>query len=447
MFYGIGDPPAALSCYTAPQIPKVEQASARVSWWGDAGEGLAACATKLPHQSFVTCAKTEREGLAMPQAIKLDSAEFAFIQVNDAKSWSFTEITDDQGVTAVIEFQNVGGRGKRDVVLAGLLDSLRGTPVPHESHVERLLGLTTPQVRADSDLASAVSALRTAVVELRCQHDGRGMTEALGGTPKDSVLLYANINRYLQHVLKRRTPADFARAAEGAAREGFTVLKTDPFDEVRPTDTLDEIKDTARLSLKRLAAMRSAVGPDVQLQVDCHGSFNLETAAVVAEDLEKLGVTFFEDPLDYTPQAEGLGLLYEKVNLPLVAGGSGYGEDYFADLVEKGRVSITMQDVQRCGGVGVAARAGFAAARAGVKTSCHSPFGPLSLLASAHVHAAVPDSHALEHAIWEAPWRADLVEPRERVQDGRLWFPGGKGLGATLNWHTLESNGGIRWKL
>ena len=35
----------------------------------------------------------------------------------------------------------------------------------------------------------------------------------------------------------------------------------------------------------------------------------------------------------------------------------------------------------------------------------------------------------------------------ERVEGGRLWFPGGKGLGATLDWRTLESNGGVPWKL
>ena len=59
---------------------------------------------------------------------------------------------------------------------------------------------------------------------------------------------------------KSRTPADFGEAAEGAAREGFTILKTDPFDEVRPTHSVDEIADVASVSLERLAAMRAAAG-------------------------------------------------------------------------------------------------------------------------------------------------------------------------------------------
>ena len=75
------------------------------------------------------------------------------------------------------------------------------------------------------------------------------------------------------------------------------------------------------------------------------------------------------------------------------------------------------------------------------------PFGPLSNLASAHVHAATPDPHALEHALWENDWRADLIDPPEIVEDGHLVFPGGVGTGATINWRTLERVGGVRWKL
>ena len=134
----------------------------------------------------------------------------------------------------------------------------------------------------------------------------------------------------------------------------------------------------------------------------------------------------------------------DEVGIPLAAGGDDYGEETFAELVNTG-VKYTMQDVMRCGGVGVAARAGQAGAKYGAQTSCHSPFGPLSNLASAHVHAATPNPHALEHALWENEWRADLIDPPEIVEDGHLVFPGGVGTGATINWKTLERVGGVRW--
>lgn len=377
----------------------------------------------------------------MTDPVMFDSIAFAWVAANGTKSWSFAEFTDVNGETVTVECLGVRPGDGSHVVLAEFVEKLRGVPVHRDSEVEGTLGLAKEEAKANS---RAISALATAVVEFQCSYTGRSMTEALGGEPKDRQLLYANLNRYLRDVKKSRTPRDFGEAAEGAAREGFTILKTDPFDEVRPTHTVDDIFDAASVSLERLAAMRSAAGGDVSLQVDCHGAFNVETAIAIAPELERLGVTWFEDPIRRTRGAAELRRVVDRVGIPLAAGGDDFGEESIAELVEAG-VRYTMQDVMRCGGVGVAARAGQAGARSGARTSCHSPFGPLSNLASAHVHAATPNPHALEHALWENDWRAELIDPPEIVEDGHLVFPGGVGMGATINWRTLERVGGVRW--
>ena len=377
----------------------------------------------------------------MPEPVVFDRITFAWVRANEVKSWSFVEITDANGETVAVECQGLRTVDDRERIFTEFVERLRGVPIPCDGEVERLLGLTREEAQANSRV---VSALATAVVELQCRHSGLSMTKALGGEHKERQLLYANLNRYLRDVKKSRAPADFGEAAERAAREGFTILKTDPFDEVRPTHTVDEMFDVVSVSLERLAAMRSAAGDDVRLQVDCHGAFNVETAIAIAPELERLGVTWFEDPVHRDFRPAGFRTVGEKVGIPLAAGGDDYGEETFAELVEVG-VKYTMQDVMRCGGVGVAARAGQVGAKHGAQTSCHSPFGPLSNLASAHVHAATPNPHALEHAMWENDWRADLIDPPEIVEDGQLIFPGGVGTGATINWKTLERVGGVRW--
>jgi L-alanine-DL-glutamate epimerase-like enolase superfamily enzyme len=379
----------------------------------------------------------------MSESVVFDSVNFGWVPANEVKSWSFAEIHDASGEIVVVEFQNARPEDGRDKIFAEFISKLKSVSVNRDTEVEGLLGLTRDEAKANSRV---VSALCTAVVELQCRYSGESMTEALGGERKGRQLLYANLNRYLRDVKRSRTPTAFGEAAEGAAREGFTILKTDPFDEVRPTHSADEILNVAAISLERLAVMLSAAGPDVALQVDCHGAFNVETASIIAPELEKLGVTWFEDPVNHRPKVEGLRMVRERVNIPLAAGGDDYGEEIFAEMVEAG-VSYTMQDVMRCGGVGVAARAGQAAIEHGVHISCHSPFGPLSNLASAHVHAATPNPHALEHALWENDWRADLLDPPELVEKGHLTFPGGVGMGATINWKTLERAGGRRWKV
>ena len=378
----------------------------------------------------------------MPEPVIFDRIAFAWVRANEVKSWSFVEITDANGETVTVECQGLRTVDDRERVFAEFVEILRGAAIPCDREVERLLGLTGEEAQANSRV---VSALATAVVEFQCRYSGLSMTEALGGGPRDRQLLYANLNRYLRDVKQGRTPADFGKAAEGAVREGFTILKTDPFDEVRPTHTVGEIFEVASISLERLAAMRSAAGDGVALQVDCHGAFNVDTAIAIAPELERLGVTWFEDPVRHRDDLEGLSAVAEQVDIPLAAGGDDYGEETFAALVDAG-VKYTMQDVMRCGGVGVAARAGQAGAKQGAQTSCHSPFGPLSNLVSAHVHAAAPNPHALEHALWENEWRADLIDPPEIVEDGHLVLPGGAGMGATINWKTLERVGGVRWK-
>lgn len=75
--------------------------------------------------------------------------------------------------------------------------------------------------------------------------------------------------------------------------------------------------------------------------------------------------------------------------------------------------------------------------------SLHSPSGPISLLASAHATAAVPGAFPLEHAVGEVHWRADLITPAERIDNGRLHLPQAAVLGATLDWPEVRRRGRV----
>ena len=84
-------------------------------------------------------------------------------------------------------------------------------------------------------------------------------------------------------------------------------------------------------------------------------------------------------------------------------------------------------------GFAEARAAGLAVVEAGGDVSLHSPSGPVSLIGGGHATAAMPGAIHLEHAVYETDWRAEVVEPYERVEGGRLWMPEGAGLGAVLN--------------
>ena len=369
--------------------------------------------------------------------VLLDSVEFGSVVATPRTEWTFARLRDARGASADVEITAGDPTAGVARLLAEAVASLRGEAIAVESDVPGLLGLDGPRLRRDFAMATAVSALRTGVSVMQSMHDDVSLTEALGGETRASVPLYANINRGLFGT--PRAPADFAMAAERAVREGFRAVKCAPFDEMSPGSAVSR----ARPGIRRVAAVRDAVGPDVTLLVDCHSRFDVESAVIVAEELAGLGVDWFEEPVQPMEDPDGMARIASRVPVAVAGGEKGYGEELFADLVERGAVRIIMPDVKHCGGAAVASRAGRAAIDAGGGVSLHSPSGPVSLLASGHVTASMPGAMGLEHAVYEVDWRADLLSPPERVENGRLHIPPGVGLGAGLDWDELLRRGRV----
>ena len=371
--------------------------------------------------------------------MKLTIEKFASVVVTADSTWTFAVLSDGEGNSTTVEL--TAGPDSRAVAgtLADLVSDLHLEDVTDESQVEATLELSSDELRRNRVLATAVSGLRTAISQLGAMRDGVGLTEFLGGKAVESVPLYANINRSL--FATDRTPADFYRTAERAAKAGFEAFKCAPFDEVRPPSTPDRILEEAAPGLARVAAVRDAIGPDATLLVDCHSRFERDTAPLIVDELRKLNVGWFEEPVEPTEDADVLAEIACWAPMPVAGGESGYGAEFFDEILDSESVSIVMPDVKYCGGAAEAVRSGRSAIRGGRGFSIHSPAGPISLLASGHATAATSGAMRLEHAVYEADWRADLVLPTERVEKGRLWFPGGVGLGATLNWDIVQRFG------
>ncbi len=372
----------------------------------------------------------------MAESVSLASLRYASVAVNDRICWNFAEIGDDQGLTAVVETTSGG-----DVVsyLTPLMQAVAGRPIQGEADAVGIAGLTPRQLTRDFALATAVSAVRTAVVDIQAKRDGLSLTQALGGQPVESVELYANTNRHL--LTTDRRPRDFAAVAERAARDGFRTIKCTPFDEVDPKDPGADFVEAARPGLDRLAAARSAIGPGVTLLVDCHSRFDLCSALDVADELAKLDVGWFEEPVNPERDPEALAEIASRVSMPVAGGEHAYGAKFFQRLVALRAVDVAMPDIKHCGGVREAVRAAKLVADQGGRTSLHGPSGPVSILAGAHVTAAMPAALPLEFGAYECPWRADLIDPPERVHNGRLHLPTTPGLGARLNPSLLRTHG------
>ena len=134
------------------------------------------------------------------------------------------------------------------------------------------------------------------------------------------------------------------------AARGFRTIKCAPFDEVDASKTGPDAVRAARIGIERVAAVRSAIGPDVRLLVDCHRRFDLESALVVADELSRLEIGWFEEPVDTETEQDDMAEIARRVSMPVAGGESLYGVAAFEGLMQKRAAHVIMPDVMFCGG-------------------------------------------------------------------------------------------------
>ena len=337
--------------------------------------------------------------------MRVQLQQLAAVAATPRTTWTFALLSDGEGTATAVEL-TLGDRSEGvAAALAELLAALRGTDLTSELQVTERLDLPLDRLRRDVVLATATSALRTAVAQLEAARSGASLHRFLGAEPTVSVELYANINRTLHAT--DRTPADFARGAARAVRavrRGHAGSGAGPYSEAGRARA-----GAGAGGARRHWGRRPAAGRLSQPLHRRHG----------VADCRRRAPGWF----DRTAASDLLRRLRVRVRGRLLA------------------VSVIMPDIKHCGGVVEAVRAGRSALGRGGAFSLHSPSGPISLLASAHVTAAVPGALPLEHAVDEVDWRAELIAPAESIQAGRLLLPAGPGLGAVLDWREIRRRG------
>jgi galactonate dehydratase len=246
-----------------------------------------------------------------------------------------------------------------------------------------------------------------------------------GGRLRAQIRNYANINRSVED----RTPAGFAAMAERAVRNGYDAVKLAPFDGM-PRGTAAE--SFTRAGIECAAAVRRAIGEKRDLLIDAHSHFDLERGLELARRMEPLKLFWLEEVTPAQP-LENLAAINRAAKMPTAGGESIYGVRGFLPYINAGAVDIAMPDVKYCGGMLELKKIAALAEAAGMPVSPHGPASPVGDFAAAHVCAGLPNFLILEYAYGEVPWRAELIDPPERLVNGCLELPERPGLGFALN--------------
>ena len=125
-------------------------------------------------------------------------------------------------------------------------------------------------------MMSALSGIKIACWDIAGKFYNAPVANLLGGRIRDRVKMYANA-----WFVGAREPADFAKAAKKTVAMGVKALKWDPFGKAHMTLSLEEMDKAVKI----VGAVRDAVGPYVDLLIECHGRFNPFTAVEVSRQL------------------------------------------------------------------------------------------------------------------------------------------------------------------
>jgi mandelate racemase len=189
-------------------------------------------------------------------------------------------------------------------------------------------------------------------------------------------------------------------------------------------------REQMRDDLKTIAAVRAAVGDDMQLMVDFNQGLDLGEALQRCHAIDDLGLAWIEEPIVYD-NYDGYAQLAAELNTPIQIGENFYGpRDLYAALQRKA-CDYVMPDFMRIGGVTGWLRAAAIAGAAGVPMSSH-----LYPEVAAHVMRVTETAHWLEWQDWADPV---LQRPYE-VRDGLLHIPDAAGVGLEWNEEVVETN-------
>lgn len=280
---------------------------------------------------------------------------------------------------------------------------------------------------------TAISGIDIALWDILGKIHGVPCHELWGGRVRDYIRLYCHLGGGKMEDFYETDTSDAKRFGELAAQavaDGFTAFKSMAVPPTMPIEGLMPVRHAEAC----VAAMRDAVGDQIDIMVDCHARPSPRMGMLFAQALEPYGLYFFEEPC-WPESMEDIALIQRAVKTPIATGERLIGVHAFRELLEKRAVSVIQPDITHCGGLSEARKIGALAEAYRVAMAPHNPQGPVSTAASIELGFATPSYIICESVHSDVPWRNEIVSEGFTVEPkGRIVYPNKKpGLGIEIN--------------
>jgi galactonate dehydratase len=187
-----------------------------------------------------------------------------------------------------------------------------------------------------------------------------------------------------------------------------------------------------QLGIDCAQAVRDVIGPKRDLLIDVHSHFNRPDGLELVRRFETLNLYWIEEVCLPEP-VENLAAINKAAKMPTAGGEQIHGVKGFYPYIKAEAVDIVMPDVKVTGGMLELKMIAGMAEGAGLGCSPHGPASPVGNVAAAHVVATVPNFEIFEYSFGEVPWRAELMDPPEQIEDSALVLSNRPGLGHVIN--------------
>ena len=281
--------------------------------------------------------------------------------------------------------------------------------------------------------STAISGIDLALWDIAGKVAGVPCCQLWGGPVREWIRTYCHLGGGKMEEFYETSVEDarhFGELAAQAVADGFTAFKSMA---VPPTMPIEGLR-AVQLAETAVAAMRDAVGSEMDIMVDCHARPSPAMGLKFGQALDSYGLYFFEEPC-WPEHLDGLALINASITTPVATGERITSLTAFRDLFAKRGCEICQVDLTHCGGFTSARRIAALCDSYGIALAPHNPQGPVSTAAALEFGFSQPGYIICETVHADVPYRDDIVQEGYTIEpSGRRVRPNTRpGLGIEVN--------------
>ena len=348
----------------------------------------------------------------------------------------FCRIYTDEGIVGLGESGAWGFLEASAAALETMKEYLLGKdPLDIEHHWQYLYRFSHFRGAA---VMGALSAIDIALWDIAGKYFHVPVYKLLGGKCRDKVRVYNHT--------AGRTEEELIENAVKGVEEGYTALgHLNPYlDEPRTKAYEDGNAAMLYKAEQRIAKIREAVGPEVDLCLELHRRLEPGLAVQLSARLEPYNPMFLEDPIR-PDNFDAMGQVASRCRIPIATGERIHTVHEFEMLLERGACSYVRASLGVCGGFTGAKKIAAVAEAHHASLVPHNPLSPVMTNAVLNFAAAVDNIAICEYPNPYAASTADhltvsgvklrqcdMVDHIPEFKDGYLEIPEGEGIGIDL---------------